>query len=91
MVMHRETAPATPAERLKPNGQTKDNRTEADQTEDGVSRRRALIAIGKYAAYVTPAMTVLVRGSTALANHPCPNTGPPILVSRDDGVDPRRF
>jgi hypothetical protein len=42
--------------------------------ENDLSRRRALISIGKYAAYVTPAMTVLVRGSAALANHAC-NSG----------------
>ena len=45
-----------------------------DQSENDVSRRHALIAIGKYVAYVTPAMTVQVRGSTALANHTC-NSG----------------
>ena len=43
-----------------------DGHTQAD-----VSRRRALISIGKYAAYVTPAMTVLIRGDAALANHRC--------------------
>ena len=59
--MLRKTAPATPAGRPE---------TE-NQTEDGVSRRHALISIGKYAAYVTPAMTVLIRGDAALANHPC--------------------
>jgi hypothetical protein len=47
-------------------------RPETDcQTEYDISRRDALISIGKYAAYVTPAMTVLIRGSTALANHAC--------------------
>ncbi len=49
--------------------------TERSQTEGraeiDVSRRHALISIGKYAAYVTPAMTVLIRGHTALANHSC--------------------
>jgi hypothetical protein len=46
-----------------------DGRTQAD-----VSRRHALMSIGKYAAYVTPAMTVLIRGDAALANHRC-NSG----------------
>jgi len=46
-------------------------------TENEVSRRDALISIGKYAAYVTPAMTVLIRGDAALANHKCPNMNPP--------------
>jgi hypothetical protein len=47
-------------------------RPETDcQTEYDISRRNALISIGKYAAYVTPAMTVLIRGNTALANHAC--------------------
>lgn len=65
MTLHRDTAFTTLAERPQKTG---------DQTESAVSRRRALISIGKYAAYVTPAMTVLVRGSTVLANHSC-NSG----------------
>jgi len=44
------------------------------RTPNEVSRRHALISIGKYAAYVTPAMTVLISGHTALANHSC-NSG----------------
>ena len=59
--MHHRTASARSAERPQ----------SGDQTENDVSRRQALISIGKYAAYVTPAMTVLVRGSTALGNHSC--------------------
>jgi hypothetical protein len=50
-------------------------RSETDgHTQADISRRNALISIGKYAAYVTPAMTVLIRGEAALANHPC-NSG----------------
>jgi hypothetical protein len=47
--------------------------------EDDVSRRAALISIGKYAAYVAPAMTVLVHGTTTLAGHSCssPNNNNP--------------
>ena len=41
------------------------------RTQNEVSRRHALISIGKYAAYVTPAMTVLISGHSALANHSC--------------------
>jgi hypothetical protein len=59
--MHRKKASATSAGRPQT-----DHLLESD-----VSRRHALISIGKYAAYVTPAMTVLIRGSTALANHSC--------------------
>ncbi len=44
------------------------------RTPNDISRRRALISIGKYAAYVTPAMTVLISGHSALANHTC-NSG----------------
>jgi hypothetical protein len=62
--MHRKSSQATSAEGPRT----------GDQTESAVSRRHALVSIGKYAAYVTPAMTVLVRGSTALANHSC-NSG----------------
>ena len=64
--MQYKTASARSAERLQSGDQSEDNHAEND-----VSRRQALISIGKYAAYVTPAMTVLVRGSTALANHSC--------------------
>ena len=65
--MHGKNAPATSA-----------GRPQTDHlAENDVSRRDALIAIGKYAAYVTPAMTVLIRGDTALAGHPCPNMNPP--------------
>jgi len=47
-------------------------RSETDgRTQTDVSRRHALISIGKYAAYVTPAMTVLIRGDDALASHSC--------------------
>ena len=75
--MHRVTAPATSAGRLETDGRTEVDQTEDDQSEadhpaeNDVSRRHALISIGKYAAYVTPAMTVLIRGDAALANHPC--------------------
>jgi hypothetical protein len=67
--MHRRSASATSAER----------RQADNPAENDVSRRHALISIGKYAAYITPAMTVLVRGSTTLANHPCsiPNPDTP--------------
>ena len=65
--MHHKNAPATSAEQPENDG----------QAENDVSRRDALISIGKYAAYVTPAMTVLIRGDTALAGHPCPNMNPP--------------
>ena len=64
--MDRKKALATTAARSEVDG-----RTEDIQTENGYSRRDALISIGKYAAYVTPAMTVLIRGNTALANHAC--------------------
>jgi hypothetical protein len=66
-IMLGRSAPGASARRPEPDG----------QGEDGISRRNALISIGKYAAYVTPAMTVLVRGSTTLANHSCnnPNQG----------------
>ena len=75
--MHGKSAPAKSAGQLESDGRTEDIQSEADQSENDVSRRHALISIGKYAAYVTPAMTVLVRGSTALANHSCnnPNQG----------------
>jgi hypothetical protein len=63
--LHRNSASTTPAQRP----QQADDRSEYD-----ISRRHALISIGKYAAYVTPAMTVLVRGSSALAAHSC-NSG----------------
>jgi hypothetical protein len=75
--MHRGTAPAISAGRLKTDNQGEDNRSEDDRTEadhqagDDVSRLAALISIGKYAAYVTPATTVLVRGDAALAYYPC--------------------
>ena len=65
--MHRKNASATSTGRQK---------TE-DQTENDINRRDALISIGKYAAYVTPAMTVLIRGDAALATHSCPNMNPP--------------
>ncbi len=65
--MHRRSASAASAELRK-----------ADNlAENEVSRRHALISIGKYAAYVTPAMTVLVRGNAALAGHQCGNPGDP--------------
>ncbi len=62
--MHRRSASATSAER----------RQAVNPAEIDVSRRYALISIGKYAAYVTPAMTVLIRGEAALASHSC-NSG----------------
>jgi len=46
-------------------------RPQSDHSAENVSRRHALIAIGKYAAYVTPAMTVLIRGHKGLASHSC--------------------
>jgi hypothetical protein len=59
--MHRRRASAKSA-----------GRPQADlPAKTDVSRRHALIAIGKYAAYVTPAMTVLIRGDAALAGHQC--------------------
>jgi hypothetical protein len=65
--MHRRSASAASAERRQ-----------ADKpAENDVSRRHALISIGKYAAYITPAMTVLVRGNAALAGHQCSNPGNP--------------
>jgi hypothetical protein len=67
--LHHRTASARPEERSQSG-----DRREIDHAENDVSRRDALISIGKYAAYVTPAMTVLVRGSTSLANHSC-NSG----------------
>ena len=65
--MHSKNALATSAEQPEIDG----------QREIDINRRDALISIGKYAAYVTPAMTVLVRGSTTLAKHSCnnPNQG----------------
>ena len=51
-------------------GRTEDIHSEDIESEDGVSRRHALISIGKYSAYVAPAMTVLLRGNTALAHNP---------------------
>ncbi len=65
--MHRKSAPATSAEL----------RQAENTAANEVSRRDALISIGKYAAYVTPAMTVLIRGDTALAGHKCSNPGDP--------------
>lgn len=64
-----KSVPETSARRPEPD----------DQGEDGISRRNALISIGKYAAYVTPAMTVLIRGDTGLAGHSCgsPNNNNP--------------
>lgn len=70
--MNRKFASATSAGRLKADGPTEDN-----QIEDEFSRRHALISIAKYAAYITPAMTVLIRGDDARANHKCPNMAPP--------------
>jgi len=61
MTTHCKKASAKPARQRQDNG----------PTEYEISRRHALVSIGKYAAYVTPAMTVLLRGSTALANHTC--------------------
>jgi hypothetical protein len=53
-------------------------RSETDgHTQADISRRNALISIGKYAAYVTPAMTVLIRGDDALANHKCSSSQNP--------------
>ncbi len=53
-------------------------RSETDgRTQTDVSRRHALISIGKYAAYVTPAMTVLIRGDDALAGHKCSSSRNP--------------
>jgi hypothetical protein len=83
--MQRGTAPATSAGRLKTDGRTEDDQCEANQCEDDhsaeidVSRRDALISIGKYAAFVTPAMTVLIRGDAAPAGHKCgtPNSDNP--------------
>ncbi len=69
--MHRSGAPAKDGKR----------RDAGRAAEDKVSRRHALIAIGKYAAYVTPAMTVLLKGHDAAAAHKCGNPGDPQVPS----------
>lgn len=74
--MRGKKVPAISAERTKTGGQT-----ESIESDDGVSRRHALISIGKYAAYMTPAMTVLVRGDVAPAGHQCGNPGDPQVPS----------
>lgn len=73
------------------------------QSEFSVSWRHALISIGKYAAHVTPAMTVLIRGNTVLAGHQCGNPGDPqvpahscvehqgVLITTPERSFPHRF
>ncbi len=47
------------------------------------NRRQALKAFGRFAVYVSPAMTVLLKGDSASADHN-PNSNP------GHGVDPGR-
>jgi hypothetical protein len=71
--MHREEGSTTSA-----------GRPQTDHpAENNVSWRNALIPIGKYAAYVTSAMTILIRGDAALATIRAPTArATPILVWR---------
>lgn len=58
--------------------------TDSNQTPADYSRRQALKAAGRFAAYMTPAMTVLLQGTPADAchkpGHP-PNPGQPCSVT----------
>jgi hypothetical protein len=50
-----------------------DNNDEADGVVDH-DRRRALVSMGRFAAYVTPAMTVLIPGDETKAHHQAGHT-----------------
>ncbi len=43
--------------------------TDKNQTPADYNRRQALKAVGRFAAYMTPAMTVLLKGTPAEACH----------------------
>ena len=43
--------------------------TDRNQSPVDYNRRQALTAVGRFAAYMTPAMTVLLEGTSAEACH----------------------